>query len=82
MANRLKHRISKDGILAFWPALMIDFLKGEFAQRQQIIHFPTIWIPKVTSTKKYGDYIRSNKPSLSNVDLFGCPLFGSHPRAR
>jgi hypothetical protein len=47
MVNRLKHRISKDGILAFWPALMIDILKGEFAQRQQIIHFPTTWIPKV-----------------------------------
>jgi len=47
MVNRLKHRISIDGILAFWPALMIDILKGEFAQRQQIIHFPTIWISKV-----------------------------------
>ena len=47
MVNRLKHRISIDGILAFWPALMIDILKGEFAQRQQILHFPTIWIPKV-----------------------------------
>ena len=47
MVNGLKHRISRDRILAFWPALMIDILKGEFAQGQQIIHFPTIWIPKV-----------------------------------
>gem|GEM_PF-2674336 len=24
-----------------------NILMGEFAQRQQIAHFPTIWIPKI-----------------------------------